>query len=142
MGKVLIALLVVVATVGIGGFVNYQRNAPLDAELQNRPYGTISDADLAALIAAYEGEKTGLENRLKGYSKDRTRVMNGLAPADLQGKLTAFDSFQRKNESWRETNRAKLGHEIELEKLQKEKNIRDRGLHIERNRIIRRITTF
>ena len=33
-------------------------------------------------------------------------------------------------------------HEIELEKLNKEKNVRSRGLHIERNRILRRLTTF
>ena len=126
----------------VGGFANYQRNEPLDNELKDRPYATLSDADLDALLQAYEGERMGLENRLNAYAEDRTGVMDGFAPSDLGGKLDAFDSFQRKNNSWRETNRAKLSHEVELDRLNKEKGIRTRGLHIERNRIWRRLTTF
>ena len=142
MGKFFASLVILIAVVTIGGFANYHRNAPLDNELKNRPYATISDADLQALIAAYEGEQQGLQNRLNSYAEDRTGVMEGFAPSDLHGKLGAFDSFQRKNESWRDTNRARLSHEIELEKLRTEKGVRDRGLHIERNRIWRRLTTF
>ena len=142
MGKFFAVLIVLVAVVSIGGFANYHRNAPLDNELKNRPYATLSDSDLTALIEAYQGETQGLQNRLNAYAEDRTGVMEGYAPSDLHGKLGAFDSFQRKNESWRDTNRAKLSHEVELEKLEKERSIRQRGLHIERNRILRRLTTI
>lgn len=142
MGKLFTGLIVLLAIATIGGFANYTRNAPLDAELANRPYATLSEADLDALLQAYTSEQQGLQNRLNNYAQDRTGVMDGFAPADLGGKVNAFDSFQRKNNKWRDTNREKLSHEIELEKLTKEKNIRARGLHVERNRVWRRVTTF
>lgn len=139
----ILAVLVLLPLLLVGAaFSNYQRNAPLDEELRNRPYKSISDKDLAALLEAYKGEMQGFETRMNRFSKDRTKVMDGFAPADYDGKVRAFESFQRKNESWRDANRARLGHVVELEKLEHEKSIRDRGLHIEKNRILRRITTF
>ena len=136
--------MLLIATVGVGlaGLANYHRNAPLDQELENRPYGTISDEDLAALIDAYTTERGGAIARMGSKRQDRTRVMDGFAPGDLDGKLKAFDSFQRKNERWREQNRQRIEFDIELEKLKKEKGIRERGLDQERNRILRRLLTF
>ena len=142
MGKFFAGLILSLAIVSIGGFVNYQRNAHLDQELEQRPYASLSDEDLDTLKQAYEGERQGLQNRLNAYPEDRTGVMDGFAPADLGGKLDAFDSFQRKNKSWRDTNRERLSHEIDLDKLNKEKSVRTRGLHIEHNRVWRRLTTF
>ena len=142
MAKAFAGLLILVVAVAVGGYYNYHRNAHLDDELKNRPYAGLSDADLDALLQAYQGEMKGLEGRLAGYGKDRTRVMDGFAPADLHGKVQAFESFARKNNSWRDVNRQRLGHEVEVEKLEREKNIRAQGLHIEKNRILRRLLTF
>jgi hypothetical protein len=141
-GKSLAVLLIATVGVGLAGFANYHRNAPLDRELEVRPYGTISDDDLKALIEAYSMERDGAVARLGGKRNDRTRVMDGFAPGDLDGKLKAFDSFQRKNERWRDHNRQRIEFNIELEKLKTEQGIRDRGLHEERNRILRRVLTF
>ena len=141
MGKFLAIILIATLGVGLAGFANYHRNEPLDRELVNRPYGTLSDDDLKALIGAYNLERDGAIARL-GKGNDRTRVMDGLAPGDLHGKLKAFNSFQRKNERWRDHNRERIGFNIELEKLKKEQGIRQRGLHEERNRILRRVLTF
>ena len=141
MGKFLAFLLIATLGVGLAGFANYHRNAPLDRELENRPYGTLSDHGLKALIDGYNLERDGAIARL-GKGSDRTRVMDGLAPGDLHGKLKAFDSFQRKNEQWRDHNRERIEFNIELEKLKKEQGIRDRGLDDERSRILRRLFTF
>ena len=84
----------------------------------------------------------GLQARLSRTGGDNTRIMDGYAPADFDGKLKAFEQFQRKNNSWRDTNRARLEHEVELEKIQKELAIRERGLDDEFTRIKRRVLTF
>ena len=142
MAKVLLGFLVVVVALCGAAIGNYQRNANLDQELRDRPYAGMSDEDLNALLSAYKGEAQGYQAKLNGLGKDRTKVMDGYAPADYNGKLKAFENFQRKNESWRDVNRQRLSHEVEIEKLEKEASIRARGLHIEKNRIMRRITTF
>lgn len=142
MAKVLLGFLVVVVALCGAAIGNYQRNANLDQELRDRPYAGMSDEDLNALLNAYKGEAQGYQAKLSGLGKDRTKVMDGYAPADYNGKLKAFENFQRNNESWRDVNRQRLSHEVEIEKLDKEAGIRARGLHIEKNRIMRRITTF
>ena len=142
MGKSFALLLIATVGVVLAGFANYQRNAPLDKELEERPYGTISDEDLVALIDAYTMERGGTMARMGGKKDDRTTVMDGFAPGDLDGKLKAFDSFQRKNERWRNQNRQRIEFDIELERLKKEQGIRDRGLDEERNRILRRLLSF
>lgn len=142
MGKFLLVLLLLVVGVGVAGFANYQRNEALDHELQNRPYQAYKLGDLEKLASAYQGEMDGLQARLARTGGDNTRIMDGYAPADFEGKLKAFEQFQRKNNSWRDTNRARLEHEVELEKIQKELAIRERGLDDEFTRIKRRVLTF
>ena len=142
MGKLFLILLLLVAGVGIAGFANYQRNEALDHELQNRPLKAYAIEDLEKLANAYQGEMDGLQARLSRTGGDNTRIMDGYAPADFDGKLKAFEQFQRKNNTWRDTNRARLEHEIELEKIQKELAIRERGLDDEFTRIKRRVLTF
>ena len=142
MGKFILVLLLLVVGVGVAGFANYQRNEALDQELQHRPFKAYSLEDLQKLSSAYQGEMDGLQARLSRTAGDNTRMMDGYAPADFDGKLKAFEQFQRKNNSWRDTNRARLEHEVELEKIQKELAIRERGLDDEFTRIKRRVLTF
>lgn len=141
MARFFIVLVLVVSGLGLAGWINYERNAHLDQELADRPYATLSDADLEALIEAYDQERARWAARSRS-GDDRTRVMDGYAPSDLQGKLQAFDRFQRKNEAWREANRARLDQEVVIEALRREQDIRNRGLHRERNRILRRLLTL
>ena len=142
MAKVLLGFLIVVVALCGAAYANYERNAPLDAELRDRPYAGLADKDLKALLDAYKAEKRGYQTQLAKSGGDRTTVMDGLAPADYHGKVKAFESFQRQNERWRDVNRQRLSHEVEVEKLEREASIRARGLHIEKNRILRRLTTF
>ncbi len=142
MGKLFLGILVLVVGLGAAGYANYERNAPLDEELKDRPYKALAEDDLNALSSAYQKELDGLSGRLKATAGDKTGIMDGYAPADFDGKVKAFESFQRKNNSWRDTNRLRLEHEGELEKIEKERRIRSEGLDDETTRILRRVLTF
>ena len=142
MAKVLIGFVALVGALAIAAYANYERNAPLDADLQERPYQSLSDEDLKALLDAYKGQVTGLQAKLGSYSGDRTKVMDGFAPSDFDSKVKAFDRFQRSNSAWRDVNRNRIENQLEVEKLEKEQGIRAQGLHEERTRILRRVLTF
>lgn len=65
-GSVLLLLTVLLALLGAGAF-NYHRNWKAEREAP-RPYAGYSDADLAALIGAYQEELRTLEGRVPGSS--------------------------------------------------------------------------
>ena len=140
--KLILALLVLVIGVGGGGYYNYTRNAPMDADLQlPRPYATVSTADVAKLLAAYEADLA----RAKGSvakAPGGEGVIDRFGASDVGGKAQGFASFQHENQRWKNAR----GKVFELEKTIKdvrlEKSIRDRGLDIEQTRIWRRISTF
>jgi hypothetical protein len=142
MQKFLLSLVIVVLMVGGAGFANYQRNAPLDAELADRPYARYADGDIEALLAAHKSERDRIRGALTGDAADPTRVMNGFAAGDFDGKIHAFDKFQRKNQAFKQINGMALEHEVEIEVLEKEQNIRKRGLHDPRQRVLRRVLTL
>jgi len=60
-GNLKLLLVVMVALGGAGGW-NYHRNLSAESETP-RPYRSYADADLEALIQAYEGETHSLEKR-------------------------------------------------------------------------------
>ena len=60
-GNLKLLLVVLVALGGAGGW-NYHRNLSAESETP-RPYRSYADADLEALIQAYEGEIHSLEKR-------------------------------------------------------------------------------
>ena len=142
MAKFFAALLVSLAMIAGAGFYNYQRNAALDLELSNRSYANLSDADLYALIEAYTGEGAKLKRTLSGATGDPTAAMNGFAPGDLDGRLAAFNDFQKRNERFKRVSRAELQHRVMIEALEHERTIRARGLDDEWTRIRRRVLTF
>ncbi len=142
MFKTILALLVLLIGVGGGGYYNYMRNAPMDADLHlPRPFGTFKTPDVAQLLAAYEKDLA----RLKGgvaKAPGGEGVIDRFDASDVGGKAQGFASFQRENERWKNAR----GQVFELEKtvkdLRLEKSIRDRGLDVERTRIWRRVSTF
>ena len=142
MRQFFVSVLVVVLVVVGAGFVNYHRNAPLDQELQNRPYARYGMADIDALLLAHKVQRDRIRGALSRKSSDPTRVMNGFAAGDFDGKVGAFDEFQVRNQAYKQVNGAALEHEVEIDVLELEKQIRERGLVDPRKRILRRILTF
>lgn len=142
MRQILLALVILVLVVGGAGFANYQRNAPLDNELADRPYARYSDADIEALVTAHKAQRDAIRGALSKKSSDPTRVMNGFAAGDFDGKVHAFDKFQKRNQAFKQVNGMAIEHEVEIEVLQKEQSIRKRGLHHERTRILRRVLSL
>jgi len=136
-GPLLIALVVLVG----GGYYNYQRNAPLDRELQNRPHAGLSTSDLELLFEAHKAELARLERKL-GVQSDGTREVGSYAPSDLKGKLQGFDRFQSRNRLWKEVYREKLDQELAIESIDKERALRHQGLDQRWVQIWRRVSTL
>jgi len=141
MAKILVVLLVLVLCVGGAGYWNYQRNAPLDAELQNRPYAAYSDDELSLLREAYESEKSSHERRLERVAQSGG-AEQAYAPSDLSGKIDGFRAAQKQSARWKRARDEVLDREVEIERLQHELSIRARGLDDEWTRIMRRVTTL
>ena len=140
MGKALLALTVLVAAAAGGGYYNYERNAHLDEELAGRPYATLADAELDLLIAAYEQERAELEERLAVIA---SRAGGGRGYGDdLMGKVKGFDRAQRHATQWRDAQAEMLDRQVAVESLEREKQIRTRGLDSEWQRVWRRVTTL
>ncbi len=138
MGKVLLVLLLVV--VPALGFLNYRRNAHLDAEFENRVYATLSDEDLKTLSEAYQAQVNDLATRVadKPLGADE---MDSFAPADLQGKVKGFEAFQGYNRHWRRMRAELFEQEAALKEILRERSIRERGLDNPINRVKRRLLT-
>ncbi len=142
MFKAILALLVLVIGAGGGGYYNYHRNAPMDADLQQpRPFASLRTPDVAKLLSAYEQDVA----RLKGsvaQAPGGADVIDRFDASDVGGKAQGFANFQKDNQRWKNAR----GQVFELEKtikdLRFEKSIRDRGLDDEQTRILRRLTTF
>ncbi len=141
MGNKSTLFVIVVCGLLIGGFINYCRNAPLDAELQNRTYAKLKADDLDALLAAYEQE-----TRRLGVWVDpepmAAPVNLARGPSDVGGKAETFSRFQREANRWRSRRHEILELEAAIEALQKEKSIRQRGLDQRWRQILRRVTTL
>ncbi len=142
MRQFFLSLVILVVVVGGAGFANYHRNAPLDAELADRPYARYADSDIEALLEAHTAERDRIRGVLSQQGSDPTGVMNGFAAGDFVGKLDAFDKFQQRNNVYKQVNGVALEHEVEIEVLEKEKSIRKRGLNDPRKRMWRRVLTF
>jgi hypothetical protein len=141
MGKAMLALVLLLAAAGGGGYYNYQRNAHLDEELGARPYASLSTEQLELLVAAYQQERDELARQVAVVAADDGSPSRAPA-ADFMGKVSDFDRAQRDSVRWREVRGQMLEREVELEKLEREKGIRARGLDDEWTRIWRRVTTL
>ena len=134
-----IIFLVLVALAGAAVF-NYQRNAPLDKALEFRPYAGLSDADLQALIDAYQTDVVQKTQGLGGGPD--VGIISRPHPSAFDEKLRAFERFQAENERWKQGHRAAIEGRVIVDRLLKEKAIRDAGLHEEWRRVLRRVVTL
>ncbi len=141
MGDKSTLFVIVVCALLIGGFVNYRRNAPLDAELQSRTYADLKSRDVAMLIEAYEQET----RRLRAWVDQEPMAApasRARGASDVGGKAETFSRFQREARRWRTLRQEILEREATIEALQKEQGIRARGLDKRWRQILRRVTTF
>jgi hypothetical protein len=142
MFKVILALLIVGGALGGGAYYNYQRNAPMDADLaQPRPYKTISTEQVTELLKAYQSDVA----RVKGSVANAPGGAGAIDRADASdvgGKAKGFASFQRENERWKKERGQVFEQEKTLADLRFEKSIRDRKLDDEWTRIWNRVSTF
>jgi len=141
MGKFLLVLVLLAGAVAGGGYWNYQRNAYLDEELEDRPYAKLSLEEIDMLIEAYQIEKQKYERQLALVSQ-RQDPMERYSDEDLSGKLEGFDRVQRNSSQWKAVQRQMLDQEVEIDRLEREKSLRATTTDDEWNRIWRRVTTL
>jgi hypothetical protein len=134
-------LVAVIACLAGAGYWNYQRNADLDRELEDRPYRTLSNAQLKLLEQASRDELASYKQKLDMYS--RAAASSGPSQAaDLQSNLEAFGRVQANSEYMRDMQSEKVQHEVEIERIEKERQIRAAGLDKRWTRIQRRLLKF
>lgn len=142
MFKLVLAFVVLVAAVAGGGYWNYQRNAPLVAEVEGpRPYKTLSDADFKKLLAAYEGQLNRHKQGVSGTPGEAGGI-DAHDSSDVGGKAQAFAQYQRQNERWKRERGQVMEDEHMVKELRREKAIRERGLDDPHARFWLRLTTF
>jgi hypothetical protein len=142
MGKAFLAIVVLAALVGGGGYWNYQRNAHLVAEIEGpRPYGSLSDADFEQLLAAYELQAKHARAGVATTPGEAAQV-DAYDRSDVGGRAEGFESYQRQNDKWKRERGHAMEQEAMVKELRKEKTIRDRGLDDPSARFWYRLTTF
>ena len=140
MGKVML-LLVLLAGLAGAGYYNYQRNAGMDADLQEkRPYRAIPTADLVKVIADTQKGVARAKGAIAAAPHGASAI-DAQDSSDVGGKAKAFAGFQRENEAWKERRGAVMDQEILLKELQHEKQLRDKDVD-SWTRIKRRVLTF
>lgn len=130
-GGVLLPLLIAMLLMAGGGY-NYWRN--LQAE-PPRPYGGYGDAELAQLIAAYEGDISQRDASMPTASGGDSQPSGAL----LQDRIDAFESAQRRGDAYRGAASELAGQEGVLRELLVERQVRAESpvaLHL------RRLTTM
>ncbi|MFQ5513455.1 MAG: hypothetical protein ACE5FG_03385 [Myxococcota bacterium] len=131
----------VLALLLVGGAINYERNADLDAELERRPYAHLPSADLEAMLAGTEAELTELR-RWVGEEPRMRRTAQRPDASDLGGKLQAFERYQRETRQWSARRAAVLEREVTVEAIRRELSFRERGLDRAWRRVLRRALTL
>ena len=136
-------LLILVAALSGAAYWNYQRNAPLDRDLeQRRPFRTLSEKDLSALEQAYRDELAGHRQKLELYTQASSSSGGSYAPSDLQGRIDGFSKAQAGASRMRDLQLTVREREVELEQIARERQIRSTGMDQPWKRIKRRVLTF
>jgi len=119
-GSVGLLVLVLAALVGLIGW-NYQRNVAAEQRVF-RPYRGYADADLAALVGAYEGEAERTGNR---YDKSVTQRVDAHGGTGLlMGNVREFERAQAAARRTRDARENFADARAGLEELKKEQLLR------------------
>ena len=114
------ALALLLAVLVGGAAWNYQRNLARE-RAEFRPYRGYSDADLAALIGAYEQESKRSGRR---YDSAKDRRAHVQAKDDVMGNVREFERAQRVRLAARDARSDYAGARASLEGLQEEAALR------------------
>ena len=90
-GNGVVGLLLLLAILVGVGFWNYQRNVQAEEEDTQRPFRSHSDAQIAELIEAYEGDKAHVAER---YEKLASRRVEARDRQHLEDKVREFERVQ------------------------------------------------
>ncbi len=115
-------LLVVLGLAAGAGAYNYHRNAGGDTYEATREFQGFSDAELDDLLAAYGSEVARLRLRLSQVKQSRVPPRRGLP---LPQGIEQFESVQRMSADLRTASARVAEREVALERLEREKRIRD-----------------
>jgi len=141
MGKATLLLIVLVVGGVGGGFYNYQRNAPMDADLaEARPYRAVPTADLLKTIASTQKDVQRRKGAVAAAPTGASAI-DATDSSDVGSRANAFAGFQRQNEQWKAQRGAVMEQEILLKQLMHEKELRDKDVD-SWTRIKRRVLTF
>jgi hypothetical protein len=114
-------LLAVVLALLVGAVAwNYQRNLAAE-RTEFRPYRSYADADLEALIGAYEQAAAAAGERYEASVARRTEVRGA---GDLMGKVREFERAQAAGRSTRSARSELAGARASLEALREERALR------------------
>ena len=120
MGKGTLLSVVLVALVVAGGF-NYHRNWTAEQEEAPRPYESYADADIAALIEAYEGE---VEQGQARYDAARAQSAAPGRGRLLGEQVRDFERAQSRGRHVRELSADLAQREAMLHELRREQELR------------------
>jgi len=110
------ALALLLAVLVGGAAWNFHRNLARE-QAEFRPYRGYSDADLAALVAAYEQESKATGHRYDAAVDRRAHVQ---AKGDVMGNVREFDRAQKVRLAARDARSDYAGARTSLEGLKKE----------------------
>ena len=134
-------LVVLVCSLAVGGFLNYRRNAPLDADLTSRRYADLTHEDVETLVVAYEAELQKLRP-WAAEEPDASVTRGELLRGDLGGRWQAFERYQGENARWKTRRGVIMERESLLQALRAELDIRIQKLDQPWRRFVRRLITF
>jgi uncharacterized protein HemX len=118
---VAILILVVLVALGAAGEYNYQRNKSSEEQSAASSYKGYSDAEIAALIEAYEREVEALESR---YDAVKNRHLETRSGGLIDQQIEEFERAQKVGASTRSMGAKVAQKEAILRELQREQSLR------------------
>ena len=119
-GARLLVLVLLVALGGAGAY-NYTRNKADEEQKTPRPYSAYSDAEISALIEAYEQEVEALESR---YDAAKSRELDTRSGGLIDERIGEFERAQQWGASTRAMGAEVAEQEAVLRELRKEQSLR------------------
>ncbi len=130
------ALLILLLLVGGGGGWNYVRNTKIE-EAEFRPYRTYADADLEALLDAYEGQ---LEERTGHWKSEAKRSVDIRDRDHFDQRVREFERVQAVAQHKRALVTEVAKSQVALEQLKEELRLRKRDRPAYK-KVLRRVFT-
>lgn len=119
-GGAIVPLLMMLALLGGAGWWNYQRNLAME-QAENRPFRGHSDADLDALLKAYEAQHEQGMDRWESASGKRIKARG---QDYFQDQVNEYERIARAHQQANELRDQVAGTQATLKRLREEKRRR------------------